>query len=108
MYFCCVVRNHVSRVVHTSENAVYKSAIKNIKPRILHFLKRGKPSVHNYSLKRAEFSFCVRIKTSLKPRNFTFKTSEILIFWVEKVFYCLWPLKRIFSKTNFISFHYTS
>ena len=43
MYFCRVVRNHVSRVVHTSENAVYKSAInfriKNIKPHILLFLK---------------------------------------------------------------------
>ena len=43
----------ISRVVQTSENVVYKSAInfliKIIKPHILLFLKRGRPSVRNYS-----------------------------------------------------------
>ena len=44
------------------------------------------------------------MKTFWKPSNFTFKTSEILIFWVETVFYCLWPLKRVFKKKK--SFHF--
>ena len=111
MFFCWLVRNHVSRVVHTSENAVYKSVInfliKNIKPRILLFLKRGRPGIvyTTIIIKRSEFSFCVRIKTSWQKRNFTFKTSEILIFLVEKVFFIVcgrW--KEYFQKLT--SFHF--
>ena len=93
MYFCWVVPNHLSPVVPMSENAVYKSAItllmKSIRPQIILFLERRRPTVHDHILKVLNFVFGFqwrlpenRVISCLKPVKFSF-------FSVETVFYCL-------------------
>ena len=111
MYFCWVVPNHVSRVVPMSENAVYKSAVnllmKSIRPQIILFLKRKRPTVRDYSLKGLNFVFGFewrlpenRVISRLKPVKFSFFSFETILLLTVAV-------KKNIFKSNLISFHYT-
>ena len=111
MYFCWVVPNHVSRVVPISENAVYKSAVnllmKSIRPQIILFLERRRPTAHDYSLKGLNFVFGFewrlpenRVISRLKPVKFS-------SFFGRDGFLLIVAVKKNIFKSNLISFHNT-